>query len=138
MSGVTIWGTLREKIEGKVQPGVLLCRIRGQRKQSSSRLDILETTTNTDTYMKADQFKDQTIIHGTGLSEDLYPAFLHLLVLLDPAKARGYAEAADFPTDEDTWDLLLEIDSLAPAGYYFGSHQGDGSDYGFWESEGDQ
>lgn len=96
-------------------------------------LDILATT-----YMKADQLKDQTIVHGTGLCEDLYPIFRNLLVLLDPDKAQRYEEAGDIPTDDETWELLLELDSLAPEGYYFGSHPGDGSDFGFWKLEENQ
>ena len=44
---VAIWGTLREKIEGKVQLGGPLCRIRTQRKQSGSRIDPIETMSNT-------------------------------------------------------------------------------------------
>ena len=47
MPRVTIWGTCREKIGGKVQPWGLLCRIRGQRKQSGSRIDPIETMTDT-------------------------------------------------------------------------------------------
>jgi len=33
---------------------------------------------------------------------------------------------------EVVWDAM---DEIAPDGYYFGAHPGDGSDYGYWEIE---
>jgi hypothetical protein len=29
-------------------------------------------------------------------------------------------------------DMMDALNDLAPAGYYFGAHEGDGSDFGFW------
>ena len=89
--------------------------------------------------MKAEDLKDQTIIHGTMRCEDLYPAFRSLLVLLDPEKASGYSEDHDLATEclrfDETWALADDLEALAPDGYYFGAHPGDGSDFGFWKLE---
>jgi len=45
-----------------------------------------------------------------------------------------------FGSEECSFDLeclFNALDSLAPIGTYFGAHEGDGSDFGFWEDEGD-
>ena len=77
-----------------------------------------------------------SISHGTMREEDLIPAFEGALDCL------GIAYNAEYDPDdmEDQswycWEHLVELlDSAAPNGYYFGSHPGDGSDYGFWENE---
>tara|TARA_R100001244_G_scaffold73905_1_gene59227 strand:- start:108 stop:434 length:327 start_codon:yes stop_codon:yes gene_type:complete len=99
-----------------------------------------------------------TIIQGTHRLEDLLPRFVneakYMLAekgrdtfweifdrfhSLDPLSwdrgkdiiAQGKVEDAQFLLD-DLFDLLND---LAPEGYYFGAHPGDGSDFGYWTLE---
>ena len=93
-----------------------------------------------------------TLIHGTHRACDLVPAFLEVIkntpeytqivqtnnynlnVIFDPS-----ADDSDERWESDDMCYFLNevlfdaLDSFAPEGYYFGAHQGDGSDFGFWE-----
>lgn len=85
-----------------------------------------------------------SVSHGTMRPEDLIPAFMDVLEELAPLTAA--AIVADYEAVWSTlgeWDyhpdtpymladLFEALDCLAPDGYYFGAHEGDGSDYGFW------
>ena len=92
-----------------------------------------------------------SLIHGTLRACDLVPAFLEVIkntpeytqimqtndsnlqVIFDPS-----ADECDDRWESDDMcyflnEVLFDIlDSFAPEGYYFGAHQGDGSDFGFW------
>lgn len=99
-----------------------------------------------------------SLIHATLRSEDLLPAFLHALEDYKHPKAGafnseliefgfGYSQCGACGTgNRDEWpegfdddiaseiiaDMMDALNDLAPDGYYFGSHEGDGSDFGFW------
>ena len=93
-----------------------------------------------------------SISTGTMRNEDLIPDFLDTLetlanlnkckkhlTLIDEIENRidtipDYydTEDADIDLNEDLFDALNEY---APPHAYFGSHPGDGSDYGFWIAE---
>ncbi len=97
-----------------------------------------------------------SISHATMRNEDLIPTFLHYLFILNPDKAhqiwKSDAELLTALCDKNTgkegaayWEtdaagevcnqLFDELDAVAPTGFYFGANAGDGSDYGFWQSE---
>jgi len=88
-----------------------------------------------------------TLIHGTMRLGDLIPAFLDELKRLDPTSwifGQWEHEIRDIENewierDPENAEYLLEalFDALnehAPPYCYFGAHEGDGSDYGFWPS----
>jgi len=98
------------------------------------------------------RWKDVGVSHGTMREEDLIPSFLSVLEAeagnMDPSMRQRVADirkAADWLLDEQEWDeedqetatdltheLFDFLDEIAPEGCCFGSHEGDGSDYGFW------
>jgi len=91
-----------------------------------------------------------TVIHGTLRSIDLIPAFVEELrhwdiLALDRIIERHGSAFVEFAcTDEDydtefpeavsclIEDLIDALDAAAPEGMYFGTLEGDGSDFGFW------
>lgn len=88
-----------------------------------------------------------SISHATLREEDLIPAFEEVLdtagveyerpsavdkLLLDQPLTDDEQEEVGFYVNEMLIDLL---DGIAPDGTFFGSHPGDGSDFGFWEVE---
>ena len=88
-----------------------------------------------------------TIIHATLREEDLIPAFLDTLKTLDTEHKyeKLIEEAAGWETmnEEERSYLLNEqlfdaLNDFAPENAYFGSHPGDGSDFGYWKSEDDE
>ena len=92
-----------------------------------------------------------TVSHGTLREQDLVPAFLSVLEehaseaherITDqyPNVIEALRRDPDGIVDWDPvhWlmeDLVDALDEAAPDGYWFGAHEGDGADFGFWEIE---
>jgi len=84
-----------------------------------------------------------TISHGTMQARDLIPAFLDALRACNPDLADKLEDdrpplAGRYSEELDDWfheALWTAMEAHAPEGYYFGSHPGDGCDYGIWPIE---
>lgn len=99
-----------------------------------------------------------TVLHGTHRAEDIIPVFLSQLEYYNPTRAtelnleliecgfdceHGHAVIGE---DREGWpkaftpeiegdfiaDLFDALNEVAPPYCYFGSNEGDGSDFGFW------
>ena len=90
-----------------------------------------------------------TISHGTLRTPDLLEAFANELEwlttsaneLVEEARAvltldrAGWSELVDSEEGSELVTSLVDaLNDLAPAYCYFGAHEGDGSDFGFWPS----
>lgn len=90
-----------------------------------------------------------SISHGTLRSQDLLRAFADEIERQNEGKtlsivteARATATRIDADdldddvfVDELTLDMMRILDESAPDGCYFGTHIGDGSDFGYWPNE---
>jgi hypothetical protein len=82
-----------------------------------------------------------TVSSGTMRPEDLIPAFASALESFAP-EHELVKEATDYQPDRSSGTVDYEgpfvealmdaLDELAPPLTYFGTHEGDGADYGFW------
>lgn len=98
--------------------------------------------------------KNVSVISGTMRSQDLIPAFLDVLRMHDTewycahiTRVWPMPPSYALEDDDDEWwdseqcsyflneELFDRLNDIAPEGYFFGSHPGNGSDYGFWEVE---
>jgi hypothetical protein len=99
-----------------------------------------------------------TIIHATHRPQDLIPAFLHEFKRLDRGwydkfirriakddrelayylSGTGICDEHSFWQSDLCSDILADLfdclDVMAPSYAYFGSHPGNGSDFGYWPS----
>lgn len=94
-----------------------------------------------------------TVVEGTMRTEDLLRAWKAELAMIELDGARTistyYKAVFDWLRQFDNFDyappqirneaehcreeLYARLDELAPEGMYFGTLDGDGSDFGFWE-----
>jgi hypothetical protein len=86
-----------------------------------------------------------TVSSGTMRDQDLIPRFLDVLDEHAPAKAEELRDLYPITLenldehDSETMarsmlvhDLFEALNEIAPEDHYFGAHEGDGADYGFW------
>ena len=95
--------------------------------------------------------RNQSVSWGTLRREDLIPAFIDTLELFEHPRAvefrkegehhlhniatADYRDGLHDDAESFLWETLIDaLDEIAPSGCYFGTTEGDGSDFGFWES----
>lgn len=90
-----------------------------------------------------DRLKGMVVSEGTLRSQDLIPKFLDVLyanggklgyeLLPEIQEDPGHPFWDSEESGECVADLFEALNGLAPDGYYFGAHMGDGACFGFWE-----
>lgn len=82
-----------------------------------------------------------SVSQGTYRTEDLIPAFVEKLKEQKPLRQKHRELIAEIQesTDENqesaVEDLIDALNEYAPIYFYFGTHSGNDSDYGFWLEE---
>lgn len=99
--------------------------------------------------MQNTKAKIGTVSKATHRNEDIIPSFLEELKRLDEGNdffkaeiketesfiKRAKKDRAIWTSDEAQWtieDLQYGLEEYAPPYCYFGAHEGNGSDFGFW------
>ncbi len=89
---------------------------------------------------------NETVIRATLRPQDLIPAFLDVIKdTPEYVQVMNFVPAYAYEDDDAEWwesedcasflneSLFDTLNDYAPDGYYFGSHEGDGSDFGYWK-----
>ena len=73
-----------------------------------------------------------TVSHGTLRTSDLIQTLGAVLAELDPTRPVSALLLDEEEQEDHLVELFDSLAELAPAGFWFGAHEGDGSDFGFW------
>jgi hypothetical protein len=106
--------------------------------------DVMDNETRAMIQDSEDRLKGMTVSEGTLRSQDLIPRFLDVLyanggklrceLLPEIQEDPGHPFWSDYDEmAECVGDLFEAMQDIAPEGYYFGAHHGDGACFGFWE-----
>lgn len=112
----------------------------------------METSRILEQELKESEYGYISLSHGTLRNQDLLPVFLDALahygngiqeseqhfnnIIKDiPQEAFDNDQHPYWDTEDCDYDMeavRVELELLVPEGYYFGTLEGDGSDFGFW------